>query len=744
MNTVKYLGLSQTLIALAVLAAFSPARAQDEAVSASSGSVSVGVGAATGDEKDRARFGLYNGLRQDDVNGLLGFEYINRDDATGTWTNAVGRNLGLDNRELFISREKQGDWKLNAGYSEITRHDPRTINTGEINAGQTNPTVARLSAPGTGYDLDLKLRRKAFTLGGEKWFLGNALQFQVDFKTEDKDGARLFGKGFACTSSAAPGCAGPSATATGWALLMLPEPVNSNIKQLDARLNYNTDKLFLSGGYYGSFYNNSNSTLTPSVPGALNNPLGASMPLSAGLQAILNMPMALPPDNQSQQLYLSGNYRFTPTTHGTFKYSYTEGKQDDGFAIAGAPSGRGDLGGKVTMSRYQAGLTARPMPKLSLVADVRYEDKNDKTPIDYYNVEGAATTAFTNSNVSHKRLNGKLEGTYQLPQNYRATLGLDYESMDRGIPVVTTEVAGLTALREKTDETSWRAELRKSMSETLTGAIQYSSARRNGSDYTQVGAGGGGVPFPIVSGDALTAASTTSLVVPMTMTDRTRDKWKLSANWAATDRLSLQFWVEDGIDKYNPPVTKGSATVPGGQEKGLQDSGVRIYSIDAAYAISDAWQLSAYYSYGSQMLHVAHSTGYALALDNTNNSAGIRILGKPNSRFQMGADLSYVDDNSAYNQAMTAGATAANVTFLAANPLPDVNYNLLRLKMFGEYALQKNSAIRLDFIYDHSKLDEWTWGYNGVPFVYNDNTTISAKQTQNVTFLGASYIYKFK
>ena len=300
MNTVKYLGLSQTLIALAVLAAFSPARAQDEAVSASSGSVSVGISAATGDEKDRARFGLYNGLRQDDVNGLLGFEYINRDDATGTWTNAVGRNLGLDNRELFISREKQGDWKLNAGYSEITRHDPRTINTGEINAGQTNPTVVRLSAPGTGYDLDLKLRRKAFTLGGEKWFLGNALQFQVDFKTEDKDGARLFGKGFACTSGSAPGCAGPSATATGWALLMLPEPVNSNIKQLDARLNYNTDKLFLSGGYYGSFYNNSNSTLTPSVPGALNNPLGVSMPLSTGLQAI---------DDLNGFAYIMSNYQ---------------------------------------------------------------------------------------------------------------------------------------------------------------------------------------------------------------------------------------------------------------------------------------------------------------------------------------------------------------------------------------------------------------------------------------------------
>ena len=133
-----------------------------------------------------------------------------------------------------------------------------------------------------------------------------------------------------------------------------------------------------------------------------------------------------------------------------------------------------------------------------------------------------------------------------------------------------------------------------------------------------------------------------------------------------------------------------------------------------------------------------------LAYDNTNDSAGIRITGKPTSRFQMGADLSYVNDKSSYDQTMSPGASAANVTFLAATPLPDVEYNMIRLKLFGEYALQKNSAIRLDLIHQHTKLDEWTWGYNGVPFVYNDNTTVGAKQTQNVTFVGASYIYKFK
>lgn len=742
MNTVKQQpALSQTLIALAVLAAFGPARAQDIGeLTAPGNSISIGAGVVSGNDKDRARFGLYNGLRNHSVNGLLGFEYLNRDDATGTWTKAEGRNLGLDSREFSFSREKQGDWKFNAGFSEIVLQNQRTINTGMTGAGSTTPTVVRLATPGTGSDLDLDLKRKGISLGGEKWFLGNALQFQVNFKNEDKDGARLFGKGFSCASAAAPGCGATTATAAGWALLMLPEPVNSNIKQVEAKLNYNTEKLLLSGGYYGSFYTNSNGSLTPTVPGVLNNPLGAPLPLSAGLQGILGLPIALPPNNQAHQLYLSGNYRFMPTTHATFKYSYTHGTQDESFPAAfasAAPPGRSNLGGEVDTSLYQVGLTARPMPKLSLLANVRYEDKKDKTPIDLYNIEG--TNTFTNGRNSHQRLTAKLEGSYQLPYSFRATVGADYESMDRGLPTGTTEIAGITALRQQTDEKGYRLELRRAMSETLTGAVGYSSARRSGSAFTALTPG-----FPIVDAGTLVATSSaTSIVVPAMLQDRTRDKWKLSANWAPAERLSMQFWVEGGIDHYSGPTPRGTATVAQ-PTKGLRDTDMRLYSVDATYAMSDAWKLIAYYSRSEQMLHVNHSTGYMAALKNENDSIGLGITGKPSGRLQVGADLSFINDKNIYDQTMSPGASAANVAFLAANPLPNVEFNQFRLKLFGQYAVRKNAYVRLDFVQQHSRLDEWTWGYNGVPFVFSDNTTVTSKRNQNVSFVGVSYIYKFQ
>ncbi|HSN42006.1 MAG TPA: MtrB/PioB family outer membrane beta-barrel protein, partial [Burkholderiales bacterium] len=377
----KHPGFSQTVIALAVLAAFGPAHAEDgddlAQLTKPESSVSVGVGAASGGEKDRALFGQYNGLRKDSVNLLLDLDYVKRNDATGTWTTVRGRNLGLDNRELGFSMQKQGDWKFSADYNEITRHDPRTINTGMLNAGTTTPTVNLLSAPGTGSELNLELRRKGLGFGVEKW-LTPSLQLEVNFKNEDKDGARLFGKGFACTSSAAPGCAAGSATATGTARLFVPEPIDSSTKQVDAKLNYSGEKLMLSGGYYGSFYNNMNGTLTPTVPGTLNNPLGTPLPLSTGLQSILQLPMALPPDNQAHQLYLSGSYAFTPKTRSTFKLAYTHATQDDNFlgsGLTGAPAGRTSLDGVLDTTLAQFGLTARPMPKLFLLANLRYEDK---------------------------------------------------------------------------------------------------------------------------------------------------------------------------------------------------------------------------------------------------------------------------------------------------------------------------------------------------------------------------------
>jgi hypothetical protein len=47
-------------------------------------------------------------------------------------------------------------------------------------------------------------------------------------------------------------------------------------------------------------------------------------------------------------------------------------------------------------------------------------------------------------------------------------------------------------------------------------------------------------------------------------------------------------------------------------------------------------------------------------------------------------------------------------------------------------------------VHDRTKLDEWTWGYNGASFLYSDNTTVGLNPSQNVTFVSVMYQYRWK
>jgi MtrB/PioB family decaheme-associated outer membrane protein len=752
----------QKALALAITAAFGPvAFAEDNPEVAEftqpSSSVSVGLGAVSGDSKDRSIFGQYNGMRKDSAYGLFDLDLVKRDDATGTWMILKGSNLGLDNRELSGTYEKQGDWKVTGSYNELTHREIRTINTADTGVGSTGPNVVALAVPGTGSTIDLKLKRTAYGIGGEKW-ITPSLMFEVNFKSEDKDGARFTGKGYDCATYV---CTGSTATQIKNVTLMQAEPVNFNTKQIDMRLSYLGENLHMNAGYYGSLFDNSNGSVNMTAPNQLYGSLGTLAtlyPAAAGgtsLQNVLQLPFALPPDNQAHQFYVDGNYGFTKTTKATFKYAYTHATQNESFGsmgLSGAPGNVGSLNGEVNTTLVQFGITSKPIPKLSVAANVRYEDKDDKTPKNLYNIEN--TTTWYNGLTSGSKLSGKLEASYQLPVNFRATLGADYNKIKREVPssAAIDLVAGMSALRAESEETGYRAELSRMMSETLTGSISYTSSHRRGSDWTSLSTTTtasllntycGGVTC---YGQRLPASSILGLsatsVFPMSMADLNRDKWKISANWNPLERLSLQFVAEDGKDKN---VTQADSIAGG---KGYRRNGSNLYGIDAAYTISDKWQLTGYLSHGEQTLAVNHSTGYMLDLNDKSDAVGLGLKGQVSGRIELGAGFSYIKDTTSFGLSAAGSATGAAPTAAnlqqAAIGLPSVDFSQATLSLYGKYSLDKKSDILVDLIHQRAKLKEWSWGNNGVPFVYADNTTVNLQQNQSVSYLGARYIYKFK
>jgi MtrB/PioB family decaheme-associated outer membrane protein len=694
------------------------------------GNVSVGVGVVGGSDADRAQLGQYNTVKRDRNAGAgLSVDYTLRNQQTLQWVDFKANDLLGDNRDLRLVYKKPGNWKLTLDYGELVRYDANTVNTGMTGLGSTTPTVnTLLGGAGTGADFDLNQHRKKLGLGLATQ-INARVQFQVKLGMEQKKGSRLAGVGMACPSLLAFTCGAPSLSQTGWATLFLPEPVSANHSQIDARLSYALDRLKFSVGYYGSFYRNDLATLTPGVPGSLLNGANTLLPLSNGLQSYLSQPLALAPDNQAHQLDVTGLYDINPTNRVNFKLAHAVATQDASFAgaglTAGVPIGVTGFGGRLTTDLVKVGLVSRPMSKLTLLADWRYENRDDTTPLQTY-----AGLPWTNQNMSLERKRAKLQANWQFSNLYRGSFGVDVEDYDRGTLTPTAAVLGVSALRQNTSETTWSAALRRRMTEDVSGAVMLSRSARDGSVWLRpLGGAMGAVPVD----DPATGFLPTSIFMP-TLANRTRDKIRLGADWQTNDKLSMQFNVDYGQDAFSAPSNYG-----------MKSTRMNGLSVDMNYAYSYAWNLNGYLSTGSQTLNQGWAEGQYMAFANNHTSLGLGFTGKLKSPWQLGGMLTYTYEKDAYKQTLDGMASNYDITTLAAaGGLPDIVYRQTQLKFFARYELDKRSAVRFDFIHLNAHVGDWAWGYGGVPYTYSDGTTLVQKPDQSANFLGVMYQHKWK
>lgn len=614
--------------------------------------------------KDNARFGQYSGLNKQGGYGLLGGSLIKRDDASGTWLELSGRNLGLDSREIRFDHNRQGRWGYFIEYDEVPSFNPYKLNTGLAGIGTTTQTING-AAPA---NVDLESKRKVVTLGFSKQ-LAARWDVQARVRNEEKDGARQWGQGAFGT------------------VYFLTDPINQTTSQLDVILGYTGERLQLSGGYYGTLYDNHNAVLN--VP-----------------NSTVFTEMALPPGNQSHQLHLSGGYSFTPTTRGTFTFAYARATQKDAFFALPTLNTRTDLGGTVDTTLVQMGIVARPMPKLTLRGDLRYEDKDDGTPLALYAGAGA-TSSYDGFNKpsSIRTFVGKLEASYALPMSFRLTGGIDYEEKKRN----TFRVVSVSQ-RERTDEQSYRVELRRSMSKDLTGAVAYIHSERDGS--------------PFLTTVLFNGTPGSNLIAPIHLADRKRDKVRLSANWQATEQMSLQFRVDRSRDDYGQ--REGSIL-------GVHEGKASAYSVDAAYTFSDEWQATAWISRDdTRYEQLTRTAPWLASLRSVGDSFGLGVRGKPLSRLEVGADVSHANMRDETLQLALLGA--------AADVVPDSSTKRTKLDLFASYAVKKNVDVRLKYVYDRFRTDDWTW----TTWAYSDGSQLFESPKQAVHFIGLIVNYRFR
>lgn len=641
--------------------------------------VELGVGYV---DDANTRFGQYNGMVKDRLYLLFDARFQRRDDATGTWTNITGRNLGLESRELRFDQSRQGDWGYFIDFSQTPRYSPYTPITGLTGYDSTSQTVN-----GQGPNpLELKTERKALAVGVDKW-VNSRWDVRFTARQEEKTGRRLFGSGGGTN--------------------FLVDPIDYRTQLYEATVGYTGEQAQFTGGYYGTSFVNYKNRLDVTGTGGFN-----------GIT-----PIGLPPANQSHQLNFAGGYNLTRTTRATYKLAYTHQTQDDQF-IDVSTTGRTNLGGVVDTKFGQLGLTARPMAGLSVVADVRRENRDDKTPVfDYFNVSTTNTATGVNEPRTIHSTVGKLEGTYQLPARFRVTGGFDYDERKRN-----TSDVHVVSFREKTQETTLRVDLRRDMSETLNGSIGYARSHRGGSEWqTTVTA----TPGQLGS----------NLVQPLHLADRDRNKLRATLGWTPLDKLDFQARAEGSKDEY------------GGRTLGLQDGSARFFSLDGAYRFAETWQVAAWVSRDdtkanllSCMSAASNNNGdisacpnsaaspiWSANMRNVGTALGVGVKGKATAQLEIGAELQLSNDRGEFRNG------PAPVVAPAVTPPPDVSYQRTVLKLTGKYAMQKNTGLRFQYVRDRFSTNDWTWDQ----WTYSDGTRVLPNSQQTVNYFGVTGYYDF-
>lgn len=393
---------------------------------------------------DAAKFGNANG--QDEQGAYLNVDgeghFVN-DDLQMQW---YVEDLGLASRAAKISGGRQGTFDLSLDYREqpyrlfdTTRTIHATDSSGRLSlpAGWlTAPQTSGFSALATSLQQqDIRSDRKNLDFGAVYLPLMN-LKLFGDYQRQQRDGVDIVtGSGYTQAT-------------------FLARPIDHHTDQIDLGATYEKGPLNLTVAYYGSFFRNSLDSLT------WDSPFSASPGAQAGR-------MAREPDNDFQQLSLSGSFRSAPMdTVVAFSAALGRGEQNDPLLpytinpnIAAASLPRSSLDGKIDTNRYALTVTSRPTPKLRLKLSYQQNERDNKTPQSQWSrvITDSFGSGATQTNLpySYKRAKLSLSGNFQARDKLHLSAGFDRTDLDRDYQEVTgqTEDSGWGKIKWKPNST---------------------------------------------------------------------------------------------------------------------------------------------------------------------------------------------------------------------------------------------------------------------------------------------------
>ncbi len=386
---------------------------------------SVGV---TNVNEDAARFGNYTGYDEKGTYGNLDGQ--GRYNGDGYRLDYTMEDLGLDSRVFNLSVGSDGLFEVNFGYQDIPFRRFDTTSTIFVqSASDTLSLPGGWVRGGTTADMSqlssaLQKRvvgtdRSIIDFGGW-WDPRNAFRVFADFQRQTRDGIDITSAGSYSNAS------------------FLPRFIDFETDRVDAGVQYAKDNLNVTLAWYGSFFTNKNQSLTWETP-FLATP-DTSM-----------MRMAREPDNEFQQISLSGTYRVAMwDTVLAFRAASGQGKQSEallpytinpGLVTPALPVA--SLDGKVETANYSFAVTSRPMDKLRVRFRYAYDERDNRTPVSDWSrvIVDLINSGQAELNVpySFDRGHASTSVEYAFSRNLRLTGGYDYRKVNRDFQEVAEQ-----------------------------------------------------------------------------------------------------------------------------------------------------------------------------------------------------------------------------------------------------------------------------------------------------------------
>ena len=703
------------LIAMTFLALPGIAAAQDPAPQTDPMStIDLGLGPVS---QGSYKAGEFNGLQKSGaflVGNLDLRSHAKFDSTSALRWRIKGVDLGLETRSLTAQIGVQGKYRFRFGFDGLRRNRSDTYQTPYDGAGASNvltlpgawlvptvaasggtnavsarglvraigdspflstaaanlgalvsPTAAQTSLVDAAANADrplfrnvnLSTTRTKFD-AGFNYIFDSRWTFDATFRPEHKDGYKPMGT--------------VSRNTGGDISTVIPDRIDTDTNQISVGLAFKGKKSFAQAGYYGSFFTNhvpfmswQNWAALPGVPNA--NTISST------------------PSNDFNQVSATAGLNMSPTTRLIATGSFARNTQNVGiFTDTSTPVVPvSSLHGLVVTSAFDAKLTTRPVKKLALSARYKYDDRDNRTPVQVFqyadaneplpaapnanfpagpgNPYGAVVAQNANANRPYsKKLNQvEFEADYAVAKRQWLKGSYGFEKIDDTCPGSWINCADAPITNEHTLRAEWRANI----GEDLTARVSYAHSARRAPTYDE-NAFLALVPYANVSPAAATGGVTafsfmaannwTGWGPPLGFTTTTgnmnlffpSNNALANAMYVNNNRISelpgmRRYYVADRDRNKVRTLLNWQATdqlsfqsgvdvnndVYPASTYGVKDSKSWAWDFDGTYAVSDASSVNVFYTYDHQRSMTAGNTYTANSNASSVNNGQLGVVG---------------------------------------------------------------------------------------------------------------------